>query len=119
MPELTFTMPSNSIPSITVRKASVPSGVDHPYDSDLEDDFESPNGNLTFSSPTKRDGWRGLFLDGGLGEWVFGGQRGWPFYVGFIAFWLMAATFGSIILNTFILQSEYVLNVINHMLTES
>lgn len=55
----------------------------------------------------KRTGWRGLFQQGGFGQWLFNTNIGWSCFVGVLVFWLGGCQIGLTVMNRIILWSGY------------
>jgi len=100
-----------SIPLINISRTSSPyprSGSNHTSENE-DDDFDTAAASRPFLLENRqRNGWKGIFLDGGFGRWLFTTAIGWQFYVGFMVLWVGACGIGLICMNRIILLSTLI-----------
>jgi hypothetical protein len=101
---------SSSIPLVTLSRSSSPyarkNSVSNPGSDSEDEGANETSARRPFLSQERRPtGFKGFMTQGGLGLWLFSTSRGWKFYVGFLALWLMGVGIGLQVINWLVLLS--------------
>ncbi|KAI9742986.1 MAG: hypothetical protein M1818_003281 [Claussenomyces sp. TS43310] len=97
-----------SVPLISLSRSPSPyarrsSNSNLESDTDEEEDLDNRPSLLARGS--RKRGFAGFFLEGGLGQWVFATWLGWQLYVSLVVLWCMAASVGLTLLNVLTLST--------------